>query len=86
MPFTSHTEESKRRIGDANRKPKSAPTRRAMREAWAAKRARGEANRDAPPHRTRARYHGSRTRAGCRCDECREAWRRYKRERKAAMA
>jgi hypothetical protein len=32
---------------------------------------------DEPPHGTRARYQGNRSRPPCRCDECRSANREY---------
>lgn len=83
----NHSDETKRRLSDAMRgKPKSPEHVAAMLATRERKRALGLSKNDQLPHGTPARYKGSRRIAGCRCDECRTAWREYKQARKVANA
>lgn len=72
------TDEAKARIAESQRgKPRSTEYRKAIAEG----RRLAAANGGVMPHGTPGRYKSN---PPCRCDECREAWRQYKRERRAA--
>lgn len=76
MSFTGHTEETKRRIADAHRGKSHGHG-----PAISAGKKLAAANGGRMPHGTPGRYKSN---PPCRCDECREAWRLYKRGRREA--
>jgi hypothetical protein len=78
VSFSGHTAETKDRIAAAHLgKPKAAGHGAAIRKGQKL----ATANGGEMPHGTAGRYKGP---LRCRCDECRTAWREYKRARRAA--
>lgn len=76
--FASHTAESRAKISEALRgRPRTRAHNKAISDGW---RRRLE-NGGETPHGSPSRY-----KYGCRCDECRTAWREYKRARSAVRS